>query len=106
MRSTFLFVLLLFSVLSHGQVAIEEYEPRYPTYPVCVDDSGEISLSFFILENGKPHKIEVESTDSLRFLRTSIKTLMKYEFQKGTFNVNEKYFKSFNFQAPHVCSGH
>lgn len=103
MKSVITLILAFSPIITSAQVAIEEHEPQYPMHPVCVDDSGDILLSFYIMKSGKPHMIELENTDSKRFIRSAIKTLLKYKFQKDTFNTNEKYFKAFSFKAPYLC---
>lgn len=105
MRSL-LFVFFLVSPLCFSQEAIEEVLPSYPSYPespVCRDDAGDITLSFYILETGTPHKIEIVNTDSIRFSRSAIKTLAKYRFKANTYSIGSKYFKTFNFTPEYKC---
>jgi len=98
-----LLVGLLVSPLVLSQESIEEFVAPYPESPICRDETGDITLSYLILETGIPHKIEVVGTDSVRFSRSAIKTLKKYKFKVGSFSVDLKYSKTFSFNPGYTC---
>ena len=98
-----LFVFFLLSPFCFSQEAIKEVLPQYPESPVCRDDAGDITLSFYVQETGVPHKIEIVTTDSARFSRSAIKALAKYRFKINTFAIGVKYLKIFNFEPEWQC---
>ena len=98
-----LLAIFLLSPLCFSQEAVEEILPAYPESPICRDDAGNITLSFYILDIGVPHNIEIVKTDNVRFSRSAIKTLEKYRFKPSTYLVGSKYFKTFNFTPEYKC---
>lgn len=87
MKMIYILVALTLSQGCWSLEAIEEFEPAYPESPVCRDDEGEVILSFKVLENGSPHKIEIVNSTNKRFVRSAVKTLAKYRFIAGTYDV-------------------